>query len=113
VLTAPIGRAYNPATERGTALALGQGMFSCLVKLLIEMSESTAGINRLSFAVERGLPKPPQVGSWGFRTPGCLTSEDEERETWTAESLRDLEYLKTSVFIFRGRTKDFGGTRFE
>src|SRR3954463_111266 len=43
--------------------------------------------------------------------PGCLTSEDEERETWTAESLRGLEYLKTSVFIFRGRTKDFGGTR--
>ena len=24
----------------------------------------------------------------GVRTPGCLTSEDEERETWTAESLR-------------------------
>src|SRR6476620_11256295 len=43
--------------------------------------------------------------------PGCLTSEDEERETWTAESLRSLEYLKTSVFIFRGWTKDFGGTR--
>src|SRR3954468_10764747 len=43
--------------------------------------------------------------------PGCLTSEDEERETWTAESLRGLGYLKTSVFLFRGRTKDFGGTR--
>jgi hypothetical protein len=27
--------------------------------------------------------------------------------------LADLEYLKTSVFIFRDRTKDFGGTRFE
>jgi len=26
-----------------------------------------------------------EVGSSG---PGCLTSEDEERETWTAESLR-------------------------
>ena len=49
-----------------------------------------------------------EVGSSG---PGCLTSEDEERETWTAESLRSLEYLKTSVFIFRGWTKDFGGTR--
>jgi len=32
--------------------------------------------------------------------PGCLTSEDEERETWTAESLRGLEYLRTSVFLF-------------
>jgi hypothetical protein len=34
--------------------------------------------------------------------PGCLTSKDEERETWTAESLRSLEGLKTSVFIFSG-----------
>jgi hypothetical protein len=42
-----------------------------------------------------------------------LTSEDEERETWTAESLRVSEYLKTSVFNFRDWTKDFGGTRFE
>jgi hypothetical protein len=49
----------------------------------------------------------------GSSDPGCLTSEDEERETWTAESLRSLEYLKTSVFIFRGWTKDFGGTRFK
>jgi len=24
-----IGRAYNPATERGAVLALGQGKFSC------------------------------------------------------------------------------------
>lgn len=51
------------------------------------------------------------MGSPGI--PGCLTSEDEERETWTAESLRGLEYLKTSVFIFRDWTKDFGGTRFK
>jgi hypothetical protein len=41
-----------------------------------------------------------------------LTSEDEERETWTAESLR-VSKLKTSVFILRDRTKDFGGTRFK
>jgi len=27
--------------------------------------------------------------------------------------LASLEYLKASVFIFRGWTKDFGGTRFE
>jgi hypothetical protein len=42
-----------------------------------------------------------------------LTSEDEERETWTAESLRVSEYLKASAFIFRDWTKDFGGTRFK
>src|SRR3954468_6601408 len=34
------------------------------------------------------LKKAPRFGRGGLRTPGCLTSEDEERETWTAESLR-------------------------
>ena len=34
----------------------------------------------------------------GSRTPGCLTSKDEERETWTAESLRVSARCKTSVF---------------
>jgi hypothetical protein len=28
------------------------------------------------------------TGARGRKTPGCLTSESEERETWTAESLR-------------------------
>jgi hypothetical protein len=41
-----------------------------------------------------------------------LTSEDEERETWTAESLR-VSLLKSFGFSDRDRTKDFGGTRFE
>ena len=51
------------------------------------MSEITADGNRLSFAVETGFCGPPGHGS-GVSAPGCLTSEDEERETWTAESLR-------------------------
>ena len=38
----------------------------------------------------------------GLRVPGCLTSEDEERETWTAESLRISEYLKAQAFRFSG-----------
>jgi hypothetical protein len=41
-----------------------------------------------------------------------LTSEDEERETWTAESLR-VSHLKSFGFSDRDRTKDFGGTRFQ
>jgi hypothetical protein len=51
-LTGPIGWAYNAATERGAALALGQGELSCLVKLLIMMSERTTGNRRLPFVVE-------------------------------------------------------------
>jgi hypothetical protein len=30
----------------------------------------------------------PGLRGWGFQAPGCLKSESEERETWTAESLR-------------------------
>src|SRR3982074_1557689 len=69
------------------------------VKLLTRMSESTADDNRLSFAVEMGssedFPREEGFQRWkapgdgrGVCTPGCLTSEDEERETWTAESLQ-------------------------
>jgi hypothetical protein len=56
-------------------------------------------------------PFPPGEG-WGLLVPGCLTSEDEERETWTAESLR-VSHLEGFGFLDRDRTKDFGGTRFK
>jgi hypothetical protein len=42
---------------------------------------------------------------------GCLTSEDEERETWTAESLR-ISGVELRLDV-RGRTKDFDGRRFK
>ena len=35
-----------------------------------------------------GKKRSSQPWERGLGTPGCLTSEDEERETWTAESLR-------------------------
>jgi len=47
--------------------------------------------------------------------PGCLTSESEERETWTAESLRAASSNGEGLGLFRksgGRGKDFGGRRF-
>ena len=50
-------------------------------------------------------------GGWGHPVPGCLIGESEERETWTAESLRTAAWrggnLSTAAV---GR--DFGGTRF-
>ncbi len=39
----------------------------------------------------------------GSLNPGCLTSEDEERETWTAESLR---VSVNEGFGFRGLRPD-------
>jgi hypothetical protein len=77
------------------------------------MSEVTADENRLSFAVETGFCEPPGHGSGAFGVPGCLTSEDEERETWTAESLRISMHENLVFSLNRDRTKDFGGTRFE
>jgi hypothetical protein len=41
-----------------------------------------------------------------------LTSEDEERETWTAESLR-VSVVGNFGFHLLGPDEDFGGTRFE
>ena len=43
---------------------------------------------------ERGSP----------RSPGCLTSESEERETWTAESLRAVSHQR-EIVVRRGRTR--------
>jgi hypothetical protein len=42
-----------------------------------------------------------------------LTSEDEERETWTAESLRVSIIRRLQLSMDWDRTKDFGGTRFK
>src|ERR1700684_2047589 len=52
----------------------------------------------------RRVPEMERSQRWerGFRTPGCLTSKDEERETWTAESLRISERLKASAFRVSG-----------
>ena len=49
--------------------------------------------------------------------PGCLTCESEERETWTAESLRtaiSIEDWLVSKLVCEGIAvgRDFGGRRF-
>jgi len=103
-LTGPIGWAYNPATERGDALAPRPRHLFVPVKLLTMMSESTAGANRLSFAVEWDLPELPAMGDGVPGIPGCLTSEDEERETWTAESLRvSITWIRKYWSVEAGR----------
>ena len=52
----------------------------------------TIGCHLPSNGVFEGFPEGKKRSSqpWerGLGAPGCLTSEDEERETWTAESLR-------------------------
>ncbi len=56
----------------------------------------------------------------GRKVPGCLKSESEERETWTAESLRAAssngEGLGLRVWAFPARVaagRDFGGLTFQ
>jgi hypothetical protein len=65
-----------------------------------------------SFVAGKGVGTLPLGKVGASKVPGCLTSEDEERETWTAESLR-VSLLKSFGFLDRDRTKDFGGTRFK
>ena len=81
--------------------------------LLTLMSDTTIDTSRLeSFSVGKGVGTLPLGKVGAAPVPGCLTSEDEERETWTAESLR-VSLLKSFGFSDRDRTKDFGGTRFK
>jgi hypothetical protein len=53
-------------------------------------------------------PVPPEGGI--TLVPGCLTGESEERETWTAESLRAVSSEGQPFAEMAGR--DFGGRRF-
>src|SRR5258707_15660504 len=70
-------------------------------------------LRRLSGVLEGGI----------VMVPGCLTSESEERETWTAESLRaallrsvkvDLtESLHPKTLQWKVAGRDFGGLTFQ
>jgi hypothetical protein len=44
-------------------------------------------------------------GGWDHPVPGCLTGESEERETWTAESLRAVRLGSGQPGIGGGRTR--------
>jgi hypothetical protein len=78
-LTAPAGPAY--IHPHGAPSALRRD--GAPSKLLTDQCEKASdGGRRLGASVVL------QIGEHGTTVPGCLTSESEERETWTAESLR-------------------------
>ena len=102
----------TPTTERGAAGSLTKASGRATdAPHLVECT--TADANRLeSFIVGKGVGTLPPRKVGTSPVPGCLTSEDEERETWTAESLR-VSLPESFGFSDRDRTKDFGGTRFK
>ena len=56
------------------------------------------------------------LGRRSCEAPGCLKSESEERETWTAESLRAASSNGEGLGLFRkssGHGRDFGGLTFQ
>ena len=68
----------------------------------------------------RASPALVPTGAENFRrnrqVPGCLKSESEERETWTAESLRAASSNGEGLRLFRksgGHGRDFGGLTFQ
>ena len=81
--------------------------------IVVGCYSASEGVAKVSLKVETRSFAAPLTGGWGLRVPGCLTSEDEERETWTAESLRVSIVRKPRLSKDWDRTKDFGGTRFK
>ena len=71
-----------------------------------------ARLRSTSLIVVTRHPNPIRK-SWGFggspvlpgrgiaRSPGCLTTESEERETWTAKSLRTASHMRAIVSALR------------
>jgi hypothetical protein len=62
------------------------------------------------------LPLPKFSGRRSCEAPGCLKSESEERETWTAESLRAASSNGEGLGLFQessGHGRDFGGLTFQ
>ncbi len=88
-LTARKGRDYIAALGRTAALARWRVRETLTVYAVnhpaIALAMTDVGCRRLRFL--------PELSETGFfdgisPVPGCLTGESEERETWTAESLR-------------------------
>jgi hypothetical protein len=114
-LTSSEGAAYIPATRRAAARCDGAPS-----KLLTDSGELPPTGSR-GFRLRRLSGTPERGHSFAS---GCLTGESEERETWTAESLRAAcswgasqvgsvavaDFEKQSSCHAVGR--DFGGTRF-
>ena len=72
------------------------------------------GLYVLRPLVLRSLPE--MSGRRSCKAPGCLKSESEERETWTAESLRAASSNGEGFGFFckrGGHGRDFGGLTFQ
>src|SRR5580693_10658105 len=63
-----------------------------------------------------GSCRRTKSGRRSCEAPGCLKSESEERETWTAESLRAASSNGEGLGLFQessGHGRDFGGLTFQ
>ena len=115
-LTARKGHDYIAALGRTAALARWRVRETLTVYAVnhpaIALAMTDVGCRRLRFL--------PELSETGFfdgisPVPGCLTGESEERETWTAESLRAASSNGEGFGFFReesGHGRDFGGRRF-
>jgi hypothetical protein len=88
--------------------------------LFVAMFVAASDVTGFMFFGPCSLVLPEMWGRRSCKAPGCLKSESEERETWTAESLRaassngeglgskDPDFFRKSS----GHGRDFGGRRF-
>src|SRR5262249_24126792 len=90
-------RLYN-VIIRHAAASMRRRVFEAHQLILVTRHPISIGGHKL-----RRLSGSPGGGT--ALVPGCLTGESEERETWTAESLRAASRTRTCVFEGGGRTR--------
>ena len=86
------GASWKPLTVRGESS--GHELWPCRM----------CGLRRLP---SRFSPRRGSRGRRSRKVPGCLTSESEERETWTAESLRTASSNGEGFGLFSGRARSW------
>jgi hypothetical protein len=105
-------RRLYTASRRAAALA---GWRVCEAPHCLH-GDQASGHDHMAMSDVRASAAPALFRRRGREVPGCLTSESEERETWTAESLRTAS--ANGEGFDRSRTgtdavgRDFGGQRF-
>ena len=87
----------------GSRCAVRLGCYCAPAKLLTDTRFDTRTRRPISVGSKELRPLPA-LGERGHPVPGCLTSESEERETWTAESLRAVSRARATC-ASGGRTR--------
>ena len=109
VLTMERTGSYNPRTDGPLAL----GATACHRSSSMNIGEMASGLGRkLEASTALRLSVKGRRQEFGASAPGCLTTESEERETWTARSLRTC-CMRRAIFKGGGQEETWRSIRFK